>query len=87
MKTNLQLNKDFFHSLDKIKSKNITYIWRRFYGEIKNFDLTDSQKSILEDWLTFKLDSINNTTWKDWVVNAFYWNKKLRELLTQREDD
>lgn len=86
MKTKLNLNKEFIDSLNKIKSKNITYIWRKIYEKIKNFELTEAQKSILEDWLEFKLNEINNSFNEDMIVDVFYWNKKLREFLSQDED-
>lgn len=67
---------NFFDKTLQTKSKNITYIWKKLYNTIKDWDLFESEKIILIDWLEFKKEELQTDK------SIYYWNKKLRNLLS-----
>ena len=67
---------NFFDKTLQTKSKNITYIWKKLYNAIKDWDLFESEKIILIDWLEFKKEELQTDK------SIYYWNKKLRILLS-----
>jgi len=67
---------NFFDKTLQTKSKNITYIWKKLYNTIKDWDLFESEKIILIDWLEFKKEELQTDK------SIYYGNKKLRNLLS-----